>query len=62
MALTPWYKIATLRKAVREGRSFSPARFANAPTPPYAWATSRKANSSPSVSPLASHSSSAASR
>ena len=28
MALTPWYKIATLRKEVREGRSFSPDEFA----------------------------------
>ena len=28
MALVPWYKIATLRKEVREGRSFSPDEFA----------------------------------
>ena len=28
MALVPWYKIATLRKEVREGRSFSPDKFA----------------------------------
>ena len=28
MALDPWYKIVTLRKEVREGRSFSPDEFA----------------------------------
>ena len=28
MSLPPWYKIATLRKEVREGRSFSPDEFA----------------------------------
>ena len=28
MALAPWYKVATLRKEVREGRSFSPDEFA----------------------------------
>ena len=28
MALAPWYKIVTLRKEVREGRSFSPDEFA----------------------------------
>ena len=28
MALTPWYKVTTLRKEVREGRSFSPDEFA----------------------------------
>ena len=28
MALEPWYKIVTLRKEVREGRSFSPDEFA----------------------------------
>ena len=28
MALKPWYKIATLRREVREGRSFSPDEFA----------------------------------
>lgn len=28
MPLTPWYKVATPRKEVREGRSFSPAEFA----------------------------------
>ncbi len=28
MPLPPWYKIATLRKEVREGRSFSPDEFA----------------------------------
>ncbi|WP_420617292.1 DUF499 domain-containing protein [Candidatus Palauibacter sp.] len=28
MALNPWYKVATLRKEVREGRSFSPDEFA----------------------------------
>ena len=28
MALDPWYKIVTLRKEVREGRSFSPNEFA----------------------------------
>lgn len=28
MALKPWYKIATLRQEVREGRSFSPDEFA----------------------------------
>ena len=28
MTLYPWYKIATLRKEVREGRSFSPDEFA----------------------------------
>ena len=28
MQLTPWYKVATLRKEVREGRSFSPDEFA----------------------------------
>ena len=28
MALSPWYKVATLRKEVREGRSFSPDEFA----------------------------------
>ena len=28
MALEPWYKVATLRKEVREGRSFNPDEFA----------------------------------
>ena len=28
MALDPWYKVVTLRKEVREGRSFSPDEFA----------------------------------
>ena len=28
MALDPWYKVTTLRKEVREGRSFSPDEFA----------------------------------
>ena len=28
MALTPWYRVVTLRKEVREGRSFSPDEFA----------------------------------
>src|SRR5437879_4415770 len=28
MALDPWYKIATPRKEVREGRSFNPDEFA----------------------------------
>ena len=28
MALAPWYKVVTLRKEVREGRSFSPDEFA----------------------------------
>ena len=28
MTLTPWYKVTTLRKEVREGRSFSPDEFA----------------------------------
>ncbi len=28
MALDPWYKIVTLRKKVREDRSFSPDEFA----------------------------------
>jgi len=28
MALVPWYKAVTLRKEVREGRSFSPDEFA----------------------------------
>ena len=28
MALDPWYKIVTLRREVREGRSFSPDEFA----------------------------------
>ena len=28
MALEPWYKVVTLRKEVREGRSFSPDEFA----------------------------------
>ena len=28
MALSPWYKAVTLRKEVREGRSFSPDEFA----------------------------------
>ena len=28
MVLDPWYKVVTLRKEVREGRSFSPDEFA----------------------------------
>ena len=28
MVLDPWYKIVTLRREVREGRSFSPDEFA----------------------------------
>ena len=28
MALEPWYKVVTLRREVREGRSFSPDEFA----------------------------------
>ena len=28
MAMEPWYKIATPRKEVREGRSFNPDEFA----------------------------------
>ena len=28
MALEPWYKVATPRKEVREGRSFNPDEFA----------------------------------
>ncbi len=28
MALDPWYKVVTMRKEVREGRSFSPDEFA----------------------------------
>ena len=28
MALDPWYRVVTLRKEVREGRSFSPDEFA----------------------------------
>ena len=28
MNLDPWYKVVTLRKEVREGRSFSPDEFA----------------------------------
>lgn len=31
MALDPWYKIATPRAEVREGRSFNPDEFAIAP-------------------------------
>ena len=28
MTLRPWYRVVTLRKEVREGRSFSPDEFA----------------------------------
>ena len=28
MPMQPWYKVVTLRKEVREGRSFSPDEFA----------------------------------
>ena len=28
MPLDPWYRVVTLRKEVREGRSFSPDEFA----------------------------------
>jgi hypothetical protein len=28
--MEPWYKVATPRKEVREGRSFNPDEFANA--------------------------------
>ena len=28
MTLDPWYRVVTLRKEVREGRSFSPDEFA----------------------------------
>ena len=28
MTMDPWYKVVTLRKEVREGRSFSPDEFA----------------------------------
>ena len=28
MIVQPWYKVVTLRKEVREGRSFSPDEFA----------------------------------
>ena len=28
MPMQPWYRVVTLRKEVREGRSFSPDEFA----------------------------------
>ena len=33
--MEPWYKVATPRKEVREGRSFNPVEFAIAPSALY---------------------------
>ena len=46
MALEPWYKVATPRKEVREGRSFNPDEFAIA----LRCSTARQRAQSPCIS------------